>query len=248
LNFLSLYKRQLLFFLKKKIDIDKDKKANNLSLETLFIKFGSDKANYWDNKKNNGHGYTKYYLKNLNKLKNKKLNILEIGSYGGASAAAFSKFFSNSKVYCLDINISNFKYTSKKINIFGADATKEKSYKDFLTKIHISNKKKYFDIIIDDGSHKLDDILNVLKFYFKHLKSNGFYIIEDYRLPNYFKHLNSLNEPKIDKIINSVRKKKRFNSKILNKKFQNILFKEVSFIKNYHGIRKTSDVVFFKKI
>ena len=67
-------------------------------------------------------------------------------------------------------------------------------------------------------------------------------------MPNYFKHLNSLNEPKIDKIINSVRKKKRFNSKILNKKFQNILFKEVSFIKNYHGIRKTSDVVFFKKI
>ena len=116
--------------MKKKTNIDTDK-TKNLSLEDLFIKYGSDKSSSFKNRKNPGHGYTKYYLKFLKKLKNKKLNILEIGSYAGASAAAFVKFFPNSTMYCLDINISNFKYTSKKINVFGTDATKEKNYKSF---------------------------------------------------------------------------------------------------------------------
>jgi predicted O-methyltransferase YrrM len=247
LNFFSLYKRQLQFFFKKKINIDLEKNSKNTSLENLFIKYGSDKARFWGNKKNTGHGYTKFYLKNLEKLKYKKLNILEIGSYSGASAAAFSKFFINSKINCLDINISNFKYSSKKIKVFGMDATKKKSYKNFLKKINISKNEQYFDIIIDDGSHKLEDILNALKLYFKNLKLNGFYIIEDYKMPNFFKHLNTTKEPKINKFIDLVKKKKTFNSNILNKNFQKTFFKDVRSIKAYHGIYKISDIVFFKK-
>jgi predicted O-methyltransferase YrrM len=247
LNFFSLYKRQILFFLNKKINIDVNKNQKKTTLENLFIRYGSDKASTWNNKKNLGHGYTKYYLKVLEKLKKKNLNILEIGSYSGASAAAFSKFFPKSKIYCLDINISNFKYSSRKINVFGMDASDEKSYKNFLNKIGISNNDKFFDIIIDDGSHKLDDILKVLKIYFKHLKSKGFYIIEDYRLPNFFKHLNDANETKIDKLINFVKQRKYFKSKILNKSYQNIFFNEIVTIKKYHGLSKISDIVFFKK-
>jgi len=247
LNFFSLYKRKLLFFLKKKINIDTDAKAKNLSLENLFIKYGSDKSNFWNNKKGNGHGYTKHYLKHLKKLKYKRLNILEIGSYAGASAAAFSKFFPNSKIYCLDINISNFKYISKRIYIFGVDATKEKSTKSFLKKINISFDEEYFDIIIDDGSHKLDDILKVLKFFFNYLKSKGFYIIEDFKHPNFFKHLDNPNEPKIDKFINCINKKKKFNSKILDVDFQKKLFSKINYIKDYQGVSKGSNIAFLKK-
>ncbi len=247
MNFFSLYKRQLLFLLKKKINIDNDIVNSNFSLEDLFIKYGSDKANVWNNKKNIGHGYSKYYLKNLHKLKNKKINILEIGSYAGSSAAAFSKFFQKSNIYCLDINISNFKYFSKRINVYGIDATREKSYKSLLKKINKTNKVEFFDIIIDDGSHKLDDILKSLSLYFKNLKTKGFYIIEDFKLPNFFKHLNNNNEPKIDKFINLAKKKKNFKSKILSKDFQNIIFKKINSIKSYHGHQKTSDVVFIKK-
>jgi predicted O-methyltransferase YrrM len=247
LNFLSLYKRQLIFFFKKKINIDLHNKEKNLSLENLFIKYGSDKAKGLYNNKNIGHGYTKFYLKNLEKLKYKKLNILEIGSYAGASAAAFSKFFPKSKIFCLDINISNFKYVSKNINVFGIDATKEKSCRSFIRKANISSKDKYFDIIIDDGSHHLGDILNGIKFYFKYIKPNGFYVVEDFRLPNFFKHLNVVNEPKIDKLIHFIKRKKNFKSKILNKNLQNILFEKIASIKNYHGKTKISDIVFFKK-
>ena len=246
MNFLSLYKRQLIFFLKKKINIDSDISSKNLSLEKLFIKYGSDKGKFWD-KKINGHGYTKFYLKHLKKLKYKKLKILEIGSFAGGSAAAFSKFFPNSKITCLDVNISIFKYESKKINIFGLDASKKKSVELFFKKMNISFNREYFDLIIDDGSHKQDDILLTLNLFFKSLKSNGFYIIEDYRLLNFFKHLRVPMEPSIDKLIEYIRKKKNFNSSILNLEFQKELFKKVKLIKAYKGLKKYSNIVFLKK-
>jgi len=246
LNFLSLYKRQLLYFLKTKIDIDKDKKDKSISLEDLLVKYGSDKASFF-NKKNNGHGYTKFYLKHFNKIKKKKLNILEVGSFSGASAAAFSKYFSNANIYCLDVNISNFKYKSKKIKVFGLDATKFKDIQKFLKKINVDKNRSFFDIIIDDGSHKLKDILRVLNFFYKYLKSDGFYVIEDFKHPNFYKHLDTKNEPKIDKLIQSIKKKKIVKSKILDTEFQKQFFRSLDYIKDYKGLLKDSNIVFIKK-
>jgi SAM-dependent methyltransferase len=150
-------------------------------------------------------------------------------------------------VFCLDVNISNFKYISKKIKVFGLDATKENSVKNFLKKINISYNQEYFDIIIDDGSHKQDDILNALKLFFRSLKPNGFYIIEDYKHMNFIKHLRVINELKIDKIINFLKIKKLFKSRILKSSFQKELFKRIKDIKYYKGSSKISNIVFFKK-
>jgi hypothetical protein len=147
----------------------------------------------------------------------------------------------------LDVNISNFKYTSKKIKVFGLDATKENSVNDFFKKIKISFDQEYFDIIIDDGSHKQDDVLQTLSIFFKSLKPNGFYIIEDYKHMNYLKHLSTPNEPKIDKLIINIEKKKIFKSKILKSSFQNELFRKVKIINYYKGLSKISNIVFFKK-
>ena len=246
MNFFSLYKRKFIFFLKKKINIDLEKDAKKLSLEDLFIKYGSDKASYW-NGKNLGHGYTKFYLKHFNKIKNKKINILEIGSYAGASAAAFSKFFSKASIYCIDINISNFKYYSKKINIFGLDATKTKSVKKFINKISKKKNKISFDIIIDDGSHILGDILKSLRIFFKYLKKNGYYVIEDFKHPNYLKHLDTIGEYKVDKLITSIKEKRLIKSNILEIAFQKQLFKSIKYIKFFKGNSKLSNILFLKK-
>ncbi|MDC0544865.1 hypothetical protein OAO00_00005, partial [Pelagibacteraceae bacterium] len=54
-----------------------------------------------------GHGYSKFYTNHLNHLKNEQINILEIGSYAGASAAAFAKYFPKANIFCFDVNISN---------------------------------------------------------------------------------------------------------------------------------------------
>ena len=244
MNFFSLFKRKIIYKFKKKINVDFNK-DRNLSLENLFIKYGSDKASiYKDNLK--GHVYTKFYLKELKKFKNKKINILEIGSLEGSSAVAFSKYFKNSKVYCFDVNISIFKYISNKIEVFGIDATKEKKVDQILNKI-LSKNNFFFDLIIDDGSHKLDDILIFFKIFFKYLKKNGYYVIEEFNFPEYYKHLNVIGEPKINKFLISVQRKKFISSKILNRKFQEYIFKNIKYIKTYKGNNWDSDIVFLKK-
>ena len=92
MNFFSLFKRNFIYKFKKKIQIDKDG-INNISLDDLFQYYGSDKANQFKIANRQGHGYSKFYSTHLHDLKEKKINILEIGSFAGASAAAFAKYF-----------------------------------------------------------------------------------------------------------------------------------------------------------
>ena len=247
MNFFSLHKRNFLYKIKKKINIDSESDFSGKSLEDIFVYYGTDKANFWKEKKSQGHGYTEYYEKNFIKIRNKNINILEIGSYSGASAASFVKYFPNSNVYCLDINISNFKFSSKKINVFGMDVSNSKMISKFYNKIGISSKEKFFDIIIDDGSHKLSDILFSINNFYKNLKKGGFYIIEDFKFPNYFKHLNDVDELKIDKLIRSFESNKDFSSKIINKEFKECFKKENKKISVYKGNFNYSDIVFFEK-
>ena len=65
-----------------------------------------------------------------------------------------------------------------------------------------------FDLIIDDGSHNLSDILNGLKFYFKYVNSNGIYIIEDFKHPNYYTYNKNINHILIDELLHNLQKKK----------------------------------------
>tara|TARA_Y100000590_G_scaffold89048_1_gene100112 strand:+ start:980 stop:1714 length:735 start_codon:yes stop_codon:yes gene_type:complete len=239
------FKRLFIYKIKKKINIDLEKNLEKLSLEDLFIKYGTDKANIWG--KDKGHGFTQYYENHLNEKKGIKINILEIGSYSGASAAAFSKYLPLSNIYCLDINISNFIYESKNINVFGLDISKPNEINNFFKKLNISYDNKFFDIIIDDGSHKLSDMLFSFNFFFKNLKSNGYYIIEDYKFPNYFEHLNNLKEIKIDDLLNNLSKKMYFESNLIKKEQQKFLIDNIKKISTYKGNSKESDIAFIKK-
>ena len=92
MNFFSLFKRKLIYKFKKKTLIDNDN-LNSDSLDYLLHQYGSDKANIFKKNQNKGHGYSLFYEKKLGKFKNKNINILELGSYSGASAAAFAKYF-----------------------------------------------------------------------------------------------------------------------------------------------------------
>ena len=100
MNFLSLYKRNFLYKIKKKINIDENLNFQKKSLEEIFVHYDTDKANTWSNGQKTGHGYAKFYEEHLKPFKDKKINILEIGSAFGASASSFSKYFVNSKIFC----------------------------------------------------------------------------------------------------------------------------------------------------
>ena len=241
MNLRNLYNGKIYYYLKPKINIDNEKNHSNNNLENLFKQYGTDKANSTANRI--GHGYTKFYLKHLKKFKKKNINILEIGSYSGASAAAFSKFFRKAKIFCLDINISNFKYHSKKIKVFALDAYNKQAVEFFLIKNNINVNKNFFDIIIDDGSHILTDILKGFKLFFSLLRSNGFYIVEDYKFDN----SNNKNEITIDNLKKKIFYKKKFKSGILDCKFQLKIFNEIKKIYSYKGNLEGSRIIFFNK-
>tara|TARA_Y100000741_G_scaffold363798_1_gene352911 strand:+ start:32 stop:802 length:771 start_codon:yes stop_codon:yes gene_type:complete len=248
LNFLSLFKRNLIYKLKKKINIDLQDDIDNSSLDELFKFYNTDKANSVDNGTKQGHGFAKFYEKNLNQFKDKKeINILEIGSFSGASAAAFSKYFLNSQIYCLDINIRNFKFYSKRIHVFGMDSSNYKMMTTFLNKINFFKKINTFDIIIDDGSHILSDQLLALNFFYKFIGKSGFYIVEDYKLLDHFNHLKDVNDISIEELANNVRDKKTFTSKIISDDTINDILQNNKNIYEYKGNTEKSDIIFFEK-
>ena len=241
-------KRYLIFRLKKKVNIDLNTNLNSSKIDELFKYFGSDKATTCQKDKEISHGYSEFYEKHLNIFKNKKINILEIGSFAGASAASFVKYFPLSTVYCLDINLTNFKFISKNMKIFGLDVSKKRMIRKFYQKINISHETEFFDIIIDDGSHKLSNIIISLNTFFRNLTPGGFYVLEEFKFPNYYPHQYDCSENKIDEILNCLKNKKKFSSNILNDEMIQYLLKFTDDIFQYRGLLNDSDISFIKKL
>ncbi len=248
MNFLSIFKRNLIFKLKKKIDIDKDKFQNNIKLEELFNFYKTDKANYIKSEKSHGHGYAEFYEKHFSNLRDTKLNILEIGSYSGASAAAFVKYFKDINIYCLDINLTKFLYKSKKIHPFGLDVSNKKMVEKFLNKINFFENIKTFDIIIDDGSHILSDQLKAIDYFFKYLNKDGYYVIEDYRFSEYITHLNDTDDPCVREFFEILKKNINKDFKFISGETLESLKKNSSNIFEYKGNNKLSSIAFIKKL
>ena len=112
---------------------------------------------------------------------------------------------------------------------------------------------EYFDVIIDDASHNLSDILYALPIFFKKLKKGGYYIIEDIDQFKVFKNLNPKNEKLTPIIIlRNLEKNQKFDSdylssddvKYLKEKIKEYIFEKGEMIVNDHNI---SDIVFLKK-
>ena len=246
MNFLSLFKRKLIYALKKKILIDKDN-LQTKNLDDLFQYYGSDKANIFSVENREGHGFSKFYSKHLSEITSKQINILELGSFAGASAAAFVKYRPNIKVFCFDVNIANFKYKSEKIDVFGLDINNKSKVLKCLDKIFTRNNFKNFDLIIDDGSHNLSDILYALNFFFRYLKEKSFYVIEDFKYPNYFDYNKNIEDIMIDELLTNLQKKKLFTSKFFSINEQKELINSIDNIDIYKGNLAESDICFIKR-
>ena len=119
----------------------------------------------------NDYGFLDIYEKYFKNLKDKKLNILEIGVDKGDSLRLWNEYFTNANICGLDIDKKDFSIDG--VEIYQGD----QNDKSLLNEI----AKKYgkFDIIIDDGSHISSHIINSFNHLFDHLSSNGIYIVED---------------------------------------------------------------------
>jgi hypothetical protein len=125
------------------------------------------------------HGYHFFYPLFLEKLRDTKFDMLEIGYGSGESMKMWCDYFPNCNFYCIDINIENT--YSDRCRVMKAD----QSNKDDLQKIvkQIGSAK----LIIDDGSHNPKHQFDTFIYLFENLlEEGGIYIIEDIET-NYWK-------------------------------------------------------------
>ena len=127
----------------------------------------------WDTDKEYYHHYGVVYDELFKRFNRKdKLNILEVGTQKGGSLLAWKEYFPNADVYGVDI----------------VDVVPEEYRKDTVTRVIADikdvNFDMDFDIIIDDGSHYLGDIVYVVSQYIVKLRKGGMIIVEDVRDPN----------------------------------------------------------------
>ena len=134
-------------------------------------------------------GYADCFHENLKELKNKKLDILEIGLAKGGGIASLYFYFPNSNLIGVDNNPFRIRYKSNRIRNIYADTSSKKILQNLTS--HLNQK---FDIILDDCGHRLIDQILCFSENFKNLKKGGIYIVEDLNFPELHTMYNPTNE------------------------------------------------------
>lgn len=128
---------------------------------------------YKNNKSDKGsvHSYIDEYAKLFEYIRHDALKVLEIGigSLGHPSLTMWSEYFTNAQIYGVDIEL--FLSNSDKISTFKMSQTDP----------NIAKISQEFDVIIDDGSHYVQDQVESFNLLWPLLSKNGIYVIEDIR-------------------------------------------------------------------
>lgn len=175
----------------------------NKTLTEIYNKY----KNYNGGDKGTSHSYIDIYENLLTPLRNNNISLLEIGVYRGHSMMLWKEFFINGKIFGIDINKNRLEFKDDGFIVVEGDATKEQDINNFFHDMT-------FDIIIDDGSHKLKDQIASYNILYNKLNPNGLYFIEDIQNFKYCDQFLQLN-PKT--YIFDLRKNKNRNDDILIK-------------------------------
>lgn len=122
--------------------------------------------------KNSAHSYGPFYEQLLSLQRNAVTSVLEIGIYHGASLRAWRDYFPNARVSGIDINPDTMLLGEDRIETF---LGRQDDPADFAAVI----ARGPFDLIIDDGSHEINDQLASWMSLRDFLKADGVYVVED---------------------------------------------------------------------
>jgi demethylmacrocin O-methyltransferase len=160
-------------------------------LTRLAELFGTDKTG--------SHHYTPHYMTHFKKFRRKSINLLEIGvggyakpNEGGHSLRMWKAYFRKGNIFSIDI-YDKSSLQEKRIQIFKGSQVD----RDFLN--NVADRMGTIDIIVDDGSHINEHVLQSFQILFPRLKEGGIYVIEDTQT-SYWKDFGgdseNLNNPK----------------------------------------------------
>lgn len=117
------------------------------------------------------HGYTEEYAKYI--PQEGRFTLLEIGIWHGDSLKMWHEYNPDLHIDAIDIDVNVLNYISWHDNLVvhigdqGSDAWLE------------NELWNNYDFVIDDGSHRCDDIYTSYKYLYPKLKLGGYYFIED---------------------------------------------------------------------
>jgi hypothetical protein len=151
-------------------------------LDNLTNEAGTDKGSI-------AHNYTRIYAKYFDSIRNTPIKFMEIGIAAGSSVKLWERYFPKAELHFIDINPQDIQYFSNRSHYHFVDQTdisRLRSLGDSLG--------RDFDIIIDDGGHKMDQQIISFETLFPYIKSGGMYIIEDLHT-SYWRSFGGCGEP-----------------------------------------------------
>jgi hypothetical protein len=145
------------------------------------------------------HWYARHYQTHFAPLRDKPLNILEIGvggyddpNKGGSSLRMWKSFFPRANIFSIDV-VDKTALQEPRIKIY------QGSQDDPEVLDRVASDMGRIDIIIDDGSHQNHHVLKTFEILFPLLAENGIYVVEDTQTsywPSYGGTSEDLNQPK----------------------------------------------------
>jgi len=136
-------------------------------IHKLFLNNGGNICNKWIH-------YLDIYEKHFAKFVGKKFTMFEIGVSKGGSVEMWRDYFGKDvTIVGIDINPNCKQYESEQINIEIGD----QSDWNFLQKL--IDKYGIPDLVIDDGSHIMKDLIASFNFLYPLLKDGSIYLAED---------------------------------------------------------------------
>jgi hypothetical protein len=141
-------------------------------LSELGLLYGTDKVR--------DHWYTPEYEARFSHARNLPIALLEIGvggyadaGVGGASLQMWRDYFTQGTIVGLDIEDKSQLDLGERVHIEQGDQS------DARVLHRLGKTYGPFDIIIDDGSHRVDDIVQSWVVLWEYVKAGGWYVVED---------------------------------------------------------------------
>jgi glycosyltransferase involved in cell wall biosynthesis len=120
--------------------------------------------------------YISEYDRLFYELRDREINLLELGVQNGGSLEIWARYFVKAKkvIGCdIDPKCQSLEFNDARITVVIGDANVDETENAIL-----SNAPMY-DLIIDDGSHRSSDVIKSFVRYFPHLMHGGLFVVED---------------------------------------------------------------------
>jgi hypothetical protein len=126
-----------------------------------------------------GHNYMPAYERHLKPRRQSLRSVLEIGVLHGQSLNLWLNYFPQARVVGMDIHPDKKNLTADRLTIEIVDQGKGDDLRG------LKQRHPPFDLVIDDGSHRLPDVLTSLQHLYPHVTLGGLYVIEDMECARY---------------------------------------------------------------